>query len=352
MPINNRIFFAVEQLLIAPDGTLPAAYSSAHVAYGLQSIGINTKFNLDPIFEIGQLAVYELVETLPDVEMTASKVFDGRAFLWHLATPTATSGTLVGRSAIKCQGLMSLFPDTNNSASGAPNAEVEMSGLFVSSLQYEFPIQGPFTESVTFVGNNKQWRTAGFGGSGLFTGNNNAPAAASGVLQRQDFTFGSGTGCTVLPPSIPGISGVGSTGSGYHLIASGNGPHIQSIRVSANLGRENLLELGRRGPYFRFVNFPVEVTCEIEAYCLSGDRVNALETSANNVVDECIRLKTNDFTVVDLGNKNRLQSVSYGGANAGRQGGNATMTFSYTNFNSDLILTNPTSDPAAIATPA
>ncbi len=339
MPVNNRIFFAVEQLLIAPDGTLPAGYGAAHIAYGLQSIGINTKFNLDPIFEIGQLAVYELIETLPDIEMTAEKVFDGRAFLWHLATPTATSGTLVGRSAIKCQG------------SGAPNAEVEMSGLFVSSLQYQFPIQGAFTESVTFVGNNKQWRTAGFGGSGLFTTNNNTPAAASGVLQRQDFTFGSGTGCTVLPPSIPGISGIGSTGSGYHLIASGNGPHIQSIRVSANLGRENLLELGRRGPYFRFVNFPVEVTSEIEVYCLSGDRVNALETSANNVVDECIRLKTNDNTILDLGNNNRLQSVSYGGANAGRQGGNATCTYSYTNFSSALSLYNTGSDPAGLISP-
>ena len=33
----------------------------------------------------------------------------------------------------------------------------------------------------------------------------------------------------------------------------------------------------------------------------------------------------------DLGNKNRLASVSYGGGDAG--GGNATCTYSYTNFN-------------------
>jgi len=33
----------------------------------------------------------------------------------------------------------------------------------------------------------------------------------------------------------------------------------------------------------------------------------------------------------DLGKKNRLSSVSYGGGDAG--GGNATTTYSYTNFN-------------------
>ena len=34
---------------------------------------------------------------------------------------------------------------------------------------------------------------------------------------------------------------------------------------------------------------------------------------------------------LDLGSKNRLSSVSYGGGDAG--GGNATSTYSYTNFN-------------------
>jgi hypothetical protein len=39
----------------------------------------------------------------------------------------------------------------------------------------------------------------------------------------------------------------------------------------------------------------------------------------------------NDSTFLDLGSKNRLGSVTFGGGDAG--GGNATATFSYTNFN-------------------
>ena len=45
-----------------------------------------------------------------------------------------------------------------------------------------------------------------------------------------------------------------------------------------------------------------------------------------------------DGTTFDLGTKNRLSSVSYGGGDAG--GGNATMTFSYTTFN-QLDITPP-----------
>ncbi len=33
---------------------------------------------------------------------------------------------------------------------------------------------------------------------------------------------------------------------------------IQKISVKTNLGREALTELGRRGPYHRYVSFPVE----------------------------------------------------------------------------------------------
>lgn len=39
---------------------------------------------------------------------------------------------------------------------------------------------------------------------------------------------------------------------------------IQEINISTDLGREELNELGRRSPYFRYMEFPVEVIAEIE----------------------------------------------------------------------------------------
>ena len=117
--------------------------------------------------------------------------------------------------------------------------------------------------------------------------------------------------------------------------------HIQSFSASTDLGREDVLELGRKNPYARTANFPVEVTCDIEAITAEGDFVNALEdgdaslnftkNSGENTPDETIKVILRGGQVFDLGERNRLSSVSYGGGDAG--GGNATCTYSYTNFN-------------------
>jgi hypothetical protein len=47
---------------------------------------------------------------------------------------------------------------------------------------------------------------------------------------------------------------------------------------------------------------------------------------------------------VQLGNKNKLTSISYGGGDAG--GGNATITYSFTNSNDFVVLHS--GDPASI----
>lgn len=41
------------------------------------------------------------------------------------------------------------------------------------------------------------------------------------------------------------------------------GQMIQHINITRNLGREQLFELGRKGPYHRYVSFPVELSTEI-----------------------------------------------------------------------------------------
>ena len=343
---NKRIYYAIQQLQIAPIGTAPNAYNSNHVVYGLQSVGVNTKFNLEQIFEIGQLAIYENIENIPDIELTAEKVLDGRPLIYHLATPAATSPTLAGRSNQKCQVLLTIFDDTKDSASGTPISEVECSGMFVSSLTYTFPVEGSATESVTLVGNNKVWRTV-TSGQGQFTTNQDSPTGSGGVQRREDILFGSGTNFSVLPPSIAGITDVGG-GSGYNIkggVDDDFGAHIQSIRISSSFGRENLNELGRRGPYHRFVSFPTEVTTEIECYSTVGDLVNALEENLN-LVDETIIIRMREGLVINCGHKNKLASVNYGGGNAGTQGGNVTVTYTYTTFN-DLTITHP-QDPAGL----
>jgi hypothetical protein len=345
---NKRIYYACQQAALAPVGT--TTFGSAHTVHGLQSIGINTRFNLEQVFEIGQLAIYENIENLPDIEITMEKVIDGYPLIYHLATRGAVSATLAGRSNVRASLCLSIFADTNDSATGTPIAEVECSGVFVSAVNFALPVDGNCTESVTLVGNNKVWRTASFRFTGQFTGNNDTPIGSGGVQRRENIIFGSGSRASLLPTDIDGI-----TVDGYNVTDSNGdyGAHMQSIRVSCNLGRENLNELGRRGPYHRYVNFPVEVRSDFEVLSTRGDFVQATEAgvlgNGNNLSSRVIKIQLEEGTIIDLGSQNKLNSVTYGGANAGGRGGNATVTYSYTTFN-DFTIRHPL-DPSGFAYP-
>ncbi len=60
--------------------------------------------------------------------------------------------------------------------------------------------------------------------------------------------------------------------------------------------------------------------------------------------DEAVLIYLREGTSIDCGSKNKLESVSFGGGNAGSRGGNDTMTYSYINSN-DLTILHPL-DPA------
>ncbi len=351
---NKRIYYAIQQVGLAPAGTTGAgSFTQTHTIKGLQSVGINTRFNLEQVFEIGQLQIYQNIENIPDVEITLEKCLDGHPLIYHLATRGAVSGTLAGRSNIKASLVLSIFDDTQDMASGTPITEVYCSGVFVSSLNYNFAVDGNFSESVTVVGNNKVWRSSSFFFTGQFdgTGSETAPLATEGVNRRQHFLFGTGVLASKLPTGTSGGGIPGIDGSGYNVkTADEYGAHVQSVRVQANLGREQLNELGRKGPYHRYVSFPVEVRCDIEVLSISGDQIAATEDgtlgNGNNLSDKTIYISVQEGTILDLGTRNKLASVNYGNANAGGRGGNATVTYSYTTFN-DLTVKHP-QDPSGL----
>ncbi len=344
MPSNYRIYYAVQSIHFAECGS-----NTFYVGYGVQSIGINTRFNLEQVFEMGQLEIYEQNEAIPDVELTVEKVLDGEPLLYHLATRNALSASLAGRSNKRCTVGLAIFGDSQDSASGTPVARCVMSGMYVNSINFTFPTQGPCTESLTLVGNNKVWNN-----NFSFTSmnNNHSPRAAGisgGVQQRQDVIFGTcdtsvaQPSACVLPQIIPGISASGTN----NLQADGSyTAHIQSIRVSTSLGRDQLFELGKRGPYYRYAQFPTQVTTSIEVTSSAGDNVTCAEESESNLSDYKIWIRTKDGTRLDLGSKNKLSSVSYGGANAQANGGNATATYEFQNFN--YLTPYSVTDPAGL----
>ena len=377
----NRIYFANQQVAFKP-----AASTSWNVAHGVQSVAVTTTFNLEQAFEIGQLSIYENIEGVPDVEVSCSKVLDGYALLYHLATDEDSHATshgpdLAGRSNASTVIALGIWPDTNNFAAGTPSQQMEASGMFASSVSYNFPLEDNFSEDVTLVGNNKGWRNGtsaidcsapgwifdeaagGFDGSDVpkASGSNRVVGATDtlyanqqgGINRRENMAFAAssahlahastGFDYTRLPSQIPGVDSNGW----YDPKAATNDTHVQSITVSTDLGREELFELGTRQPYARVVTFPIEVTCDIEVLSISGDMINAFADGCNlsddpctgiqdNLVAETIRLATCEGTRIYLGSNNKLASVNYGGGDAG--GGNVTVSYSYTTFNDFTVI--------------
>ena len=178
---NDRVFYATQAVAIAPRGTAPEQYTKAHMAHGVQSIGITTNFNLEQVFELGQLEIYENVEGIPDVEVTMEKVVDGYPLLYHMATNgaatdedpeilTTATNKFLPRSKKRCDVRLGIYEEDAGNSVGVAGAEgassnasekqateVYLSGMFINSISYSVPVDGPVTESVTFVGNNKQW---------------------------------------------------------------------------------------------------------------------------------------------------------------------------------------------------
>lgn len=365
---NNRIFYATHKVGIAPHG------STAHTTVrGLQSAGITTTFNLTQVFEIGQLAIYENIEGVPDVEIQMEKVLDGNAPIYTLATQQGTSATLSGRSAARCNLAMSIYSDTANSATGAiPGAQVQLSGLYINSVGYSVTTDGNATETCSLIGNDKVWVNLVAGTSmqtftdDPFVNNSDTPRSLSGsggVNRREDvlFTYAANPGLdvngsvsgigTVLPQDIPGISSSGTN----NLVAGIRQAHVASFSCNVDLGREDLFELGRRGPYYKFAQFPVQVTSEIVVIASSGDMVSARAdgiidgtgcSTGNNLYARTIRLHMCEGLQVNLGQQNKLSSSNMTGGDTG--GGNIQVTYSYTNFN-DFHVYHPADPSRAVA---
>jgi len=387
---NNRVFYATQAVAIGDHnatGVLDSWPSSGTssidgrgelmVMHGLQSIGVSTNFNLDPIFELGRLSLYENYEEIPDIEVTFEKFLDGYTLAYHAGTISAANPTLTGRANARADIRAVIGFDTESAIiAGGTNsglAELYCPGMYLSSESISLSTDGTFSESTTFTGNDKRWLadTAGIliqdangtladvFDAGVF-GSDSPQGVGNSVLRRQNVVIGS-TGIplgsasqyfrTVVPDFIEGATtgAVGIQGSlaGTGLnqkcsyIPDNGGVYLNSFSVSVDLSREPINQLGKKAPYARPPSFPVEVTSEIEVTATGGDNIDAYEEGqpilgGKNLTDHSIQVVTDDSMVISLGNKNKLTSVSYGGGDAG--GGNATNTYSMSNYNDFVLL--------------
>lgn len=353
MARNQRIFYACQAVAITTRGLGRVARDN--IVQGVQSVGMSSTFTLDQVFELGQIEIYENIEQIADVEVTIEKVIDGYNLIYDLATDGSCKTDLVAASKSRCDVLVAIYDDGVSHATGVPRNVCYNSGMFVSSVAYSYTVDGSATESVTLVGNDRFWHN--IGQSTASAAANYAPFVDSAGNKGQVIALAPtgiwSSGSLVHNPTYAFNSGLDSPKSGVvrkvdvdlanstlpYVVKSQRGDdsgfayggaHVQSISVSTDFGQENIQELGRFGPYHRFATFPIEVTCEFEVIATSGDLVN-VSGNAPNLSNETIIVKDGAGTVLNLGTKNKLASVSYSGGDTG--GGNATITYSYSNFN-------------------
>ena len=336
---QTRIFYATQAVKVGDT-----------LIKGLQSVGIDTTFNLEQAFELGQLSLYENIEGIPDISMTLQKVLDGTPLLWHTATKTDTAYSTVANNTFTARGdsrvdevILYINETADPIFSGDASVQaVQCSGMYISACSYTIPTEGNCTEDVTLVGNDKAWQGA-----------QTAPAIGTlAALDEPDFVGSDGkvhvirgedvvASSCLIPDVIPGVA---TTANNSGPLVTAN-LHVQNFNCSVDLGREQINQLGVRTPYSRYVNFPVEVTSSFEVISLSGDIVAADSTARTNLDNHAIKMVVGDVTI-DLGTKNKLQGVTYGGGDAG--GGNVTNTFNFSNFNDWTI--NHSGDPAGVGT--
>ena len=356
MSINNRVYYASQAVQLRPVSASGTGFAYWYHPLGVQSVGMQTSFSTEQTFQLGTVEIYDNVETIPEVEVTINKIIDSTAPLYLMCMggsngiPGAEGQTLVSLSNNRVHFRLGIYGDDKQYISDNASSSVLCSGMYLSSFNYTFPVDGNATEEVTLVGNNKFWNTgnipgvqsANFVAGNIFAPSTNIgginPSQTSGVVRRQYLNvFGS-----VLPTGSGGIR----TPNGAAVL-----PHIQNISISADLGRESINQLGKFGPYCRYATFPIEVTSEFEIIAQDGDGIDVKDFKGDvfcgqlkkNLTNQTIEIavcdndhtNTNNFMKFDLGNKNTLTSVNYTGGDTG--GGNATVSYSFRNFNNFFI---------------
>jgi hypothetical protein len=356
MSINNRVYYASQAVQLRPTSAEGTSFGYWYHPLAVQSVGMQTNFTTEQTFQLGTVELYDNVETIPEVEVTINKVIDSTAPLYLMCMggsagiPGADNKSLVSLSNNRVHFRLGIYGDDQQYVTGSAKSSVLCSGMYLSSFNYTFPVDGNATEEVTLVGNSKLWNTGNIPGvqSNNFAAgtmfepttvvNGIKPSTSSGIVTRQYLNIID----SVLPTGVGGIR----TPDGTHQL-----PHVQNITISADLGRETINQLGKFGPYCRYATFPIEVTSEFEVIAQDGDGVDAndFKTDAfcgslkKNLHNKTITLSVcdkesgnNDNSMTfNLGDKNTLTSINYTGGDTG--GGNATVSYSFRNFNTFSI---------------
>jgi hypothetical protein len=343
---NNRVFYGSQVAQLKP-ATTGNNYSRWYQPLGIQSVGFTSTFETEQAFQLGAIDIYAIAENVPNVEATMSKALDGTCplYLMCMGGQAGVAGANLNGftdNEMNNKGLgalanntvnfrLGIYNDTASSVSGTTTDWVQCSGMYLSSFSYTFPVDGNATEEITLVGNNKKWRQNNASMGNMTAVQPTGEYAIAKMLARRQYINVNGS---VMPTGSGGLP---------EGLASNIDLHLQNITINADLGRDQINELGSFAPYHRYATFPIEVTSEFEMIATEGDYVSANDflfqsgcgVRYTNINTFPIQLKvcgSGDGALdIYLGSGNQLTSVNYTGGDTG--GGNVSITYSFKNYN-------------------
>ena len=284
---------------------------------GAQSAGITANFTLEQAFQLGKVGIYDNIITDAEAGMSVSKILDGADTIFKKFTGNAAD-SIANHASTQRKVIISantVDADTSMNTAAGKQQSVQITGAYLSSIAYNIPVDGFATEEVSFVGDNKSALASGV-------------AAPTGNSTRA--TYRQMISTAGFPTEVAG-------------------QNVTNISISTDYGREAMYKLGSFDPYFRFANFPFEVSVEFTVANTGVDQTAVTLTGVTATSDgtlpakQTITVTCNNsagglagahgyvFTATGC----RLSSISQDGGDTG--GGNASTTYGYTTYN-DLVI--------------
>lgn len=300
----NRIYYASHAVSV-----------SGVTVEGAQSAGITANFTLEQAFRLGKIGIYDNIITDAEAGMSVSKILDGYDTIFKLFTGRQNQASIVDHGATQQTiRIASNDTDADTSLQSDDQTAVQMTGAYLSSVAYNIPVDGFSTEEVSFVADNKASTTG-------------AVIAPSGTSTRATYRQ------MIETAGFP---------------AEVSGKNVTNISISADFGREAMYKLGQFDPYFRYANYPVEVSLEFTVANTDVETTAVTLTGVTCTDDGSLPSKQ-DITVTICNASGftgshgyefrasgcRLSSINQDGG--GTDGGNASTTYGYTTYN-DLVI--------------
>lgn len=313
---------------------------------GVQSVGISSTVNTQDFSAFGSLYTAQIIDDA-DFEITVEHIMTGGSSLFGLA---ASKGNLPPLDTVL--GFGGMDPDATVNvkltySDGDAGTTITMPAN-ISSISANMSTDGALTESVTFVNAGNAIASTDAGPAG---GASPAENYLANVVTKRNFRSAY-------------LNRYAKDGTTVQHTLSPVGP-VLSFNIAMNISQEKLQIMGQSLPAAKFATYPIECTMEIEGHenPSGGQRwYSPVAVLTNNNQVTSLQQDSYAPTVnIHTGEGTGATGVAYGLGTAlltslNRQGGdvgggNASITFGFTGYNSIAIASVNTANFTNLTTP-